>query len=81
MKIEKNLMFLYPENLILIGRLTKQKNFNLFIKAFSKISKKFPDLKVNIFGDGTKISLQKKINEHKLEKKLYYMDQLIHIQH
>ena len=72
MKIEKNLISsFYPENLILIGRLTKQKNFNLFIKAFSKISKKFPDLKVNIFGDGElKISLQKKINEHKLEKKI-----------
>ena len=40
------------ENIILIGRLTKQKNFGLFVNAFSKIVKKYPDLKANILGDG-----------------------------
>ena len=54
-----------------ILRLTRQKNFGLFINAFSKIHEKFPELKVNIFGDGElKINLQKKINYYKLEKKI-----------
>ena len=72
MKIEKNLISsFHPENIILVGRLTKQKNFDLFINAFSKISKKFPELNVNIFGDGElKISLLEKIKEHNLEKKI-----------
>ena len=71
-KIESNLKSsFYSENIILIGRLTRQKNFGLFINAFSKIHEKFPELKVNIFGDGElKINLQKKINHYKLEKKI-----------
>ena len=40
------------ENIILIGRLTKQKNFGLFVNAFTKIVKKYPYLKANILGDG-----------------------------
>ncbi len=41
------------DNYILgIGRLTKQKNFQLLIKAFSVISKKEPDLKLIILGEG-----------------------------
>tara|TARA_B100000989_G_scaffold69856_1_gene48864 strand:+ start:3403 stop:4536 length:1134 start_codon:yes stop_codon:yes gene_type:complete len=72
MKVEKNLISsFHPENIILIGRLTKQKNFSLFINAFSKIVQKFPDLKVNIFGEGElKKSLQKRISEYRLEKKI-----------
>ena len=71
-KIESHLKSTFhPENIILIGRLTRQKNFGLFINAFSKIHEKFPELKVNIFGDGElKINLQKKINYYKLEKKI-----------
>ena len=72
MKIERDFKSsFYPENIILIGRLTRQKNFDLFINAFSKIQGKFPELKVNIFGDGElKINLQKKINQYNLEKKI-----------
>lgn len=39
-------------NIILIGRHTKQKNFQLFVEAFSKIQSKYPDFTVNIFGEG-----------------------------
>ena len=39
-------------NIILVGRHTKQKNFQLFVNAFSKIEKKFPNYKAYIFGDG-----------------------------
>ena len=59
-------------NIILIGRLTKQKNFELFIKAFDKIHKKYPTLKVNIFGEGElRKNLQDQINFLKLEKKIF----------
>lgn len=35
-----------------VGRFTEQKNFPLLIKAFSKISDSYPDLKLIICGDG-----------------------------
>ena len=44
--------FDYNNYILSIGRLTKQKNFGLFVNAFSKIVKKYPDLKANILGDG-----------------------------
>ena len=56
-------------NIILIGRLTKQKNFGLFINAFAKIVKKYPNLKANILGDGElKNDLNKLINNLGLSK-------------
>ena len=52
-KFDKSLDPKFVKNsIILIGRLTKQKNFELFINAFSKIVKKYPKLKANILGDG-----------------------------
>jgi len=59
-------------NIILVGRLTKQKNFELFIKVFSKIVEKFPNLKANIFGEGElEQDLQNIIKSHKLENKIF----------
>ena len=56
-------------NIILIGRLTKHKNFGLFINAFAKIVKKYPNLKANILGDGElKNDLNKLINNLGLSK-------------
>lgn len=44
---------LVPEKrIIAVGRLTKVKNFELLIKAYSNIADKYPDYKVYIFGDG-----------------------------
>ena len=34
------------------GRLTKQKNFSLLIRAFSEVSKKYPDYTLEIYGEG-----------------------------
>lgn len=34
------------------GRLTKQKNFSLLIRAFSEISEDFPEYELEIYGDG-----------------------------
>ena len=61
-------------NIILVGRLTKQKNFDLIIEAYKKnknLSKRF---KVFIFGDGElKNELKKKINDYNLENKIIFL--------
>ena len=69
-KFDKSLDPKFVKNsIILIGRLTKQKNFELFINAFSKIVKKYPKLKANILGDGElKEDLKKLIDIFGLSK-------------
>ena len=58
-------------NIILVGRLTKQKNFKLFINSFQQISEKFPDLKANIIGEGElKSEISNLIKSKKLESKI-----------
>ena len=71
-KKEKNLDKKFEKNnLILVGRLTKQKNFKLFIESFEKISKQHNNLKANIFGDGElKIDLINQIKNKNLEGKI-----------
>ena len=53
----------FSNNIILAGRLTKQKNFILFVNAFEKILKMFPDFRANIFGKGE----EKKVLEDKIK--------------
>tara|TARA_B100000767_G_C19750369_1_gene530535 strand:+ start:1093 stop:2232 length:1140 start_codon:yes stop_codon:yes gene_type:complete len=66
-KFEKN-------NIILAGRLTNQKNFDLMIEAYKQnknLSKKF---KVFIFGDGElKHRLKKKIKDYNLEDRIIFL--------
>jgi len=58
--------------IVLAGRLTKQKNFILFINAFEKILKKFPELKANIIGKGEdKKILEEKIKNLSLSRNIY----------
>jgi len=60
-------------NIICVGRLTKQKNFNLIIDAYknSEILKKY---KIFIFGEGEdKDDLERKININGLENKIFIM--------
>ena len=60
--------------IIAIGRLTRQKNFSLLIDAFSEITKKYPHYKLIILGEGEeKSKLEKKINEKKIEKKIFLL--------
>ena len=40
------------KEIVAIGRIEKQKNYSLLIKAFSYISKKYPDYRLRIFGNG-----------------------------
>ena len=66
-QIEK--IFKKNEFILGIGRLTKQKNFQLLIRAFSKISMKMPNIKLVILGEGEerdkleKLAIDLKIND------------------
>ena len=54
-----------------IGRLTKQKNFILLLNFFDKLSKKYPEYKLYILGDGEdKTTLINMINKYKLNSKV-----------
>lgn len=71
-KLDENLK--NNEFVISIGRLTKQKNFQLLIKAFSKINKKFPNLKLVIIGEGEeRKNLEKLITNFNLNHKIYLL--------
>ena len=55
-----------------IGRLTKQKNFDLLINFFSEISNDYPELFLIILGEGEeRLNLEKKIKKKKLENKVF----------
>ena len=70
----------HKNSIILIGRLTKQKNFSLFIKAFSILIKKYPDLRANIIGKGEEREeltiLIKNLNLNKYISLLDYKDNI-----
>jgi len=52
-----------------IGRLVKQKNFDLLIKAFKKVKEEFPAISLSIIGEGReRENLEKLINELNLTK-------------
>ena len=52
-----------------VGRLTKQKNFKFLIKAFGKLKKDYPNLRLVILGEGEeKKELTKLISKLNLEK-------------
>lgn len=57
--------------IISVGRLSKQKNFISLIEAFAKISVKFPEYNVHIYGEGhLKGALQTQINALGLENRI-----------
>lgn len=64
----------YSNNIVLAGRLTKQKNFILFVNAFEKILKQLPDFRANIIGKGEeKNLLEEKIINLKLSNKIHLL--------
>ena len=69
---EKNLDKKFVENnIILIGRLTKQKNFELIIKVFSELKNIYPNTHINILGEGElRPSLEKLIKFYNLENRI-----------
>jgi glycosyltransferase involved in cell wall biosynthesis len=57
-----------------IGRLTKQKNFELLIRAFLKVKNHLPDHELIILGEGEQRSdLEKLIYSQQLEEKIYLL--------
>ena len=64
----------YSNNIVLAGRLTKQKNFILFVNAFEKILKKLPYFRANIIGKGEeKKLLEEKIKNLNLSNKIHLL--------
>ena len=61
------------KNIITVGRLFPQKNHKLLIQAFALISKKFPDEKLIIFGEGPlKRELKEYANDMGIEKRVVF---------
>lgn len=64
---------IYPKyeskKIISVGRLDKQKGYDILIDVWNKISKKYPEWTLEIYGDGPeKEKLQDKINKLKLQE-------------
>lgn len=62
-----------PDNRIVsVGRLNEQKNYNLLISAFEKIANKYPDVTLEIYGEGSlRNTLQDLINKKHLDDKCF----------
>ena len=59
---------LETENLISVGRLSKEKGYSDLIDVYYEVYKKYPDSKLNIIGDGEELeNIQNKIKNYKLE--------------
>ncbi len=57
-----------------IGRLTKQKNFELLINFFEKVSKKYDEFELAIIGQGEdEIKLKKLTKKLNIENKIYFL--------
>ena len=60
--------------LIAIGRLTKQKNFELLINFFYKVSNKYSEFELIIIGEGEEnIKLKKLAHKLNIDKKIYFL--------
>ncbi|MGG1687209.1 glycosyltransferase family 4 protein [Pseudalkalibacillus sp. NRS-1564] len=61
------------KRIVSVGRFTDQKNFKLLIKAFSRITDKYPDYDLIIYGNGPqKNQLVSLVKELKLENKVMF---------
>lgn len=63
------------KKIVAVGRLSKQKNFPLLIKAFTEVHKKYPEYKLLIYGndEGEGDNLRKLINELYLDSSVILM--------
>lgn len=61
------------KNIIAAGRFVRQKNFEMLIRAFSKINKIYPEYNLIIYGQGELLSEYKKlVKELEIEKKVFF---------
>ena len=62
------------KNIVTCGRLNKQKNQSLLIRAFNQVHRSYPDISLQIYGSGDQLSaLQHLINELSLEDSVQLM--------
>ncbi len=60
------------KRIVMAGRLVEQKNYELALRAFRKVIKRFQNIELSIFGAGAdKERIQKRITELRLEKNVY----------
>ena len=60
--------------IVAVGRLTRQKNFEMLIKAFVNCSPKIPDYSLKIYGDGVERErLEELISQHKMKDRIQLM--------
>lgn len=68
--------------IVTVGRITKQKNQMLLLEAFQKISEKYPDMQLQVYGedgkDGVKEALEQFITGNGLQEKVHFMGQCSH---
>lgn len=85
-----NILTTYPDNItdyskrskriLCVGRLDKQKGFDLMIKAWARIADKHKEWKVDIFGDGElKNTLNELIKNHRLKDRITIHPSTSHI--
>ena len=62
-----------PDNrIVAVGRLNAQKNYFLLLRAFEKISREYPLLTLEIYGEGIlRNDLQNFIEQHRMSKKIF----------
>lgn len=67
----KKISDLKNNNLVSVGRLSKEKGFLDLIDVFALVNMKYPDAKLNIIGDGDELEkIQNKIKKYRLEDKI-----------
>lgn len=61
------------KEIVAVGRLDKQKNYNLLLNSFSVISEKYTDITLHIFGQGPlEKSLKAKVSDMYLSDKVFF---------
>lgn len=69
------------KKIVAVGRFIAQKGFLLLIEAFRIIAKKFPDWKLEIYGEGQELQLmQKRIKDYSLENQVVLCEPTNNIQ-
>lgn len=68
------------KTIVAVGRLHTQKRFDLMIDAFSRVNKKYPEWKLEIYGEGNeRENLSKLIEKFHLENNVFLMGQYSNI--
>ena len=74
--------FVREKRIVTVGRIAKQKNQLLLVKAFAQIAEKYPDMIVQIYGedgkDGSKEALEQYIQQNGLQERVLFMGQCSH---